>query len=40
MDHEQRITTLEQARKEIEDNLIVMAMLENRQSNLRREQSE
>ena len=39
-DHEARITTLEQARKEIEDNLIVMAHLETRQSNLIREQSE
>ncbi|MDQ2711880.1 MAG: hypothetical protein M3Y24_06535 [Acidobacteriota bacterium] len=40
MDHEQRITTLEQARKEIEDNILVIATLETRQSNLLREQSE
>ena len=39
-DHETRITTLVQARKEIEDSLLVMATLETRQSNLLREQSE
>jgi hypothetical protein len=37
---EPRLTRLEQAVKEIEDNLIVMGHLETKQSNLIREQAE
>lgn len=39
-DHEGRISALEQARRELEDALIVMTHLETRQSNLLREQAE
>jgi formate dehydrogenase maturation protein FdhE len=39
-DHETRIKALEQARRELEDALIVTAHLATRQSNLLREQAE
>ena len=38
--YESRITSLERARRDIEDNLVVIAALEKRQSELLREQSE
>jgi chromosome segregation ATPase len=40
MSHETRISKLEQARKEMEDALLVMAQLETRQSQLTRELAE
>jgi len=39
-DHEQRITTLEQARKELEDAFMVMTHLETKQSNVIKLQAE